>query len=145
MRVHVTVEDGQNFYDDLDTLIANDEVLADCQDDIRAALGAGATYHGGGGAAPEFTISPIHRRGLRVWYFSGIGPICGGHGFPLPEGWYWSDTVGSIIGPMRTEFEAREEALAYATRCHAIARAIPDGSKLLSRAEVARLANVAVE
>ncbi len=40
----------------LRNLLESDDGLREEEPDIRAALDAGRPYHGGGGAAPEFTI-----------------------------------------------------------------------------------------
>jgi hypothetical protein len=51
--------DGPPEVTTLEMLLAEDDGLAADEDAIRAALDTGETYHGGGGAAPEFTIAGI--------------------------------------------------------------------------------------
>ncbi|MGE0718773.1 MAG: hypothetical protein AB7P02_25220 [Alphaproteobacteria bacterium] len=43
----------------LDALLEADDGLAAEADAIRAAIGRGETWDGGGGAAPFFTITPV--------------------------------------------------------------------------------------
>lgn len=57
--VIVTPEGECPQYMALADLLAADDGLRDDEAEIRAALDAGETYRGGGGAAPEFTIERI--------------------------------------------------------------------------------------